>query len=62
MFCPFINGECREDCAFRCRPRAASPSMINQTLTCVLASRIDAINTEQQDQLSELIDSVRALD
>ena len=62
MFCPFIKDECRADCVFRCRPRAASSSMMQDTLTCVLASRISEMNTEQQDQLNELIDSVRAID
>ena len=62
MFCPFVKGDCREDCVFRCRPRAASQNMVNPSLTCVLTSRIDAMNTEQQDQLNDLINSVRALD
>ena len=62
MFCPFIKDECREDCVFRCRPRATSPSILNGPLTCVLASRIDEMNTDQRDQLNDLIDSVRALD
>lgn len=62
MFCPFIKDECRVDCVFRCMPRAASPSMMHDTLTCVLASRISEMNTEQQDQLNELIYSVRAID
>ena len=62
MFCPFTRDECNLDCVFRCRPRAASQSMEHTTLPCVLAARIDAMNTNQEDQLSELIDGVRALD
>ena len=61
MFCPFIKDDCRQDCVFRCRPRASSPSMQQPALTCVLASRIDAMNTSQEDQLSELIEAVRAI-
>lgn len=61
-FCPFIKDECRSDCVFRCRPRAASESMDHAPLRCVIASRLDAVNTEQRDQLSELIDAVNALD
>lgn len=58
MFCPFAKEECRNDCAFRCRRRAVSQSMEESTTTCVIAASLDAINTEQADQLSELIDAV----
>ena len=61
-FCPFIKDECHPDCVFRCRPRAASESMDHAQLRCVIASRLDAINTEQRDQLSELINAVTSLD
>lgn len=62
MFCPFIKDECRNDCVFHCRPRAASQSMSNPVLSCVIASRIDAMNTDQRDQLSELIDCINTKD
>ena len=62
MFCPFIQDECRRDCAFRCRPVAVSQNMAEPTSTCVIASRLDAMNTGQADQLSELIDAVKQLD
>lgn len=62
MFCPFIQGECNRDCVFRCRPKAASREMEHDTLTCILAARFHTMNTEQHDQLSELIDRVSALD
>lgn len=62
MFCPFIRDECNRDCVFRCRPQAIPRETVHDTVTCLLAARIYAMNPAQQDQLSELIDSVRALD
>ena len=59
MFCPFIKDECRTDCVFRCNPRSGSSSMYHEVLHCLIASRLDAMNTQQEDQLSELIDTVR---
>lgn len=41
MFCPFINGECRKDCAFRHMPRAAVEGMVNNVMTCALAVAAD---------------------
>lgn len=43
MFCPFINGKCREDCAFRHMPRAAVGTMVNNTMTCSLAIAADEL-------------------
>lgn len=61
MFCPFTRDECNRDCVFRCYPKAVSGEMVHDTLTCILAARLYAANPEQQDQLSELIDSVHAI-
>ncbi len=44
MFCPFIQGECREDCAFRHLPRAASGSMTNRVSSCSLAILSDEMD------------------
>lgn len=61
-YCPFVNGECRNDCVFRCRPRATTQSMVQETTTCVLASRIAELNDKQADQLDNLIRAVENLD
>lgn len=61
-FCPFIKAECQSDCVFRCRPRAASQSMMHETLPCVIASRIDALNVGQADQLSDILDAINTHD
>lgn len=60
-FCPFIKAECDSDCVFRCRPCATSPSMMHETVPCIIASRIDALNVGQADQLSEIVDAVNQL-
>ncbi len=44
MFCPFVKGECREDCAFRHLPRAASGNMINRVSACSLAILADELD------------------
>ena len=44
MYCPFIQGECREDCTFRHVPRAASGSMKNRTSVCSLAIVADGLD------------------
>lgn len=43
MFCPFIQGACREDCAFHHMARAAVGNMTNNTMTCALAAAADAL-------------------
>lgn len=37
MFCPFIKGECREDCAFRHMARGTVGNMAQPTSHCILA-------------------------
>ena len=37
MSCPFINGECRNDCVFHHVPRAATGGMTSQVSACILA-------------------------
>lgn len=44
MFCPFINGPCREDCTFRHVPRATAGAMINNPSKCILAISADALD------------------
>ncbi len=45
MFCPFIQGECRSDCAFRHMPRGAVSNMVNSKMTCALAILSDEVTT-----------------
>jgi len=45
MFCPFINGECRKDCAFRHMARAAVGGMTNNLMFCALAIAADDLVT-----------------
>ena len=61
MFCPFCKDDCNPDCVFRCRPRAASPCMDTNPLPCIIASRLDAMNTDQHDQLDDILSKVRDL-
>lgn len=61
MFCPFCKDDCNPACVFRCRPRAASPSMDNNPLTCVIASRFDAMNTDQHEQLDAILSAVETI-
>ncbi|MEJ5965586.1 hypothetical protein [Flavonifractor porci] len=44
MFCPFINGECREDCTFRHLARASTGGMISNTSLCALAIAADQLD------------------
>ena len=44
MFCPFVQGECREDCTFRHVPRAQSGSMMNRVSSCSLAILADQLD------------------
>lgn len=49
-FCPFIKGECRTDCTFRC-----SKVLISQGITtCLIASKLDCINEMISDQLTSI--------
>jgi len=49
-FCPFIKETCRDDCMFRCRNVTASQGPI----TCLIASKLDAINEMTSDQLTSI--------
>jgi len=44
MFCPFINGECREDCTFRHIARASAGGMLSNPNPCVLAIAADQLD------------------
>mgnify|MGYP001630257069 CR=1 FL=1 len=44
MFCPFIQGECREDCTFRRNPRAMSMSMKEKISSCTLTILADELD------------------
>ena len=61
-FCPFIKAECESECVFRCIPHATSPSMANESVPCVIAARIDALNVGQADQLSDILDAINTHD
>lgn len=41
MFCPFIKGDCRSDCAFKHMARGATMGMTNNVMTCALAILAD---------------------
>ena len=44
MFCPFINGECREDCTFRHLARSSTGGMKSNTSLCVLSIAADQLD------------------
>lgn len=44
MFCPFINGECRNDCAFHHVPRATNGGMSSSVCQCILAIVADQLD------------------
>jgi len=54
-FCPFIKGDCRDDCTFRCRNTTTSQG----ATTCLIASKLDAINEFQHDDLMEIQDKIK---
>ncbi len=54
MFCPFLNGECRNDCAFKTRNTATTFG----TSSCLIAVKLDCINEHQADQLTEITQSI----
>lgn len=47
MLCPFINGQCREDCVFRLKRKVASE---NGTTVCRLV-----ISTETSEHLCDIL-------
>lgn len=51
MFCPFIKGECREDCAFRHMPRGVVGNMAQPTSHCVLAIVADEFDQYILDKM-----------
>ncbi len=44
MFCPFIGGECREDCTFRHVERACAGGIVSRTSHCILAIAADQLD------------------
>ena len=44
MFCPFIQGECREDCTFRHNTRSVLGGMSNNLSNCILAIAADDLD------------------
>ncbi len=61
MFCPFCKDDCNPACVFRCRPRAVSQSMDYNPIPCVIAVRLDAMNTEEHEQLDAILSAVETL-
>lgn len=54
-FCPFINGECRNNCMFYTHSSASYPD--NTYRTCLIATGMNKIS----DRSEELLDNILAI-
>lgn len=54
-FCPFVNGECRSDCMFNIGHLVATD---RGTSKCLIAVKLSGINEYQQDQLTDIQNSL----
>lgn len=50
-YCPFVNGDCKDNCVFKTFNTVISHS---ETKSCLIAIKLDDINGYQQDQLTEI--------
>lgn len=54
-YCPFLKDECSDDCVFSTRTTATSDG----TYKCLIAIKLSCINEYQQDQFSELLNTIQ---
>lgn len=55
-FCPFVNGQCRDDCVFRCGNVLIGRDLVN----CLIAVKISDINELQSDELDLILKALES--
>lgn len=58
MFCPFVNGECREDCVFRCKHEEPNSQLTQSPTKCLLVKRMNSLNYMQESQLNDILEAI----
>ena len=54
-YCPFANSECRDDCTFKTHATATADGV----KSCLIAIKLSHINENQDDQLSEIRQTIQ---
>lgn len=58
LFCPFIGGECRNDCMFYTRSSASYPD--NTYRTCLIAGGLNKISDRSEELLDDILTAVKS--
>lgn len=57
-FCPFANGECREDCVYFTHSSASYPD--NKSRTCLIASSLNNISDRSEELLDKILAAIKS--
>lgn len=58
LFCPFIGGECRNDCMFYTHSSASYPD--NTYRTCLIAGGLNKISDRSEELLDDILTAVKS--
>lgn len=54
MFCPFVKGECKENCVFYCQNETTINELVHSHTKCLIVKRVNEINYMQFSQLEDV--------